>query len=394
MKTRLIKTALVAAVAGITLIGTATAVNADPSTLDTKDAKGRVTAPKAYPNVKVQSASDQKHSAHVLRLTSNGEKQFVYCIDLHTELNFGHEYGEGDWDNSGVANLGKIKWVLHNGFNNVDTVDALLATAGVTLPAGLSKNEKVAVAYAGTQASVWNFSDGFALHGTDTTDWDSGDAAEDAAVDLAVSKLYTHLTSKAVDMPDPGEPNVAFDGPTTGKVGEKIGPYTVDTNLGNITLTVEGGKAVDKDGKEITEVKGGDEFYLITDKPGEITVKGVGEVNVPLGRIFLSTQGKSQKLILAGAMNKPGEAQLKVTAELVPTNSPTPSPSDTPTSSPTVPPTTTTTPGGGLPVTGSSLTIIGVTGAALLAGGAALVLFMRRRRAAASTWGSDEDGLA
>lgn len=362
MKTRLIKTALVAAVAGITLIGTATSASAeDPIT--TQDAEGTVHSKDGI-SVYADGATNPS-KANPLVLTAGEQEQFVYCIDLRTSLNFDHTYVEEDWDTSGVKNLGKIKWILHNAFPNV-AIEDLLKNAETTLPDTYGDEEVESFVYAASQAAIWHFSDDFKLRAEDSTNVD------DDAVDAAVKAIYDYLLGAATDLPDPGEPELAFSGPTTGKTSDKI-KVEVDSNLGTVTLKVEGGKAVDKDGKEITEVKGGDTFWLTSDKAGTVTVTGTGEIKVPAGRIFLSKESladpkdKSQKLILAGALVKPGEGKHKVEFTKAPA----------------------------LAVTGTSVTIMSIAGVALLAGGVALaMMFMRRRRAAAAVWGGDEDGLA
>lgn len=358
MKTRLIKTALVAAVAGITLIGFAgTAQAEDPIT--TQDAVGKV---KGKDGISVfRQDADKPTSAHPLVLTTNdGVSQLVYCIDLHTSLDGSHDYTEDDWSNSGVDKLEKIKWTLHNSLPN-ETVDAILAKTGATLPGDYSAEEKESFVYAATQATIWHWSDNF-----DLAEGNSSSEGDD--VDAAVSAIYKWLVDNVTDMPDPGKPELAFSGKTTGKTSDKI-QVDVDSNLGTITLKVDGGKAVDKDGKEVTEVKGGDSFWLTSDKAGTVTVTGTGEFKVPVGRVFVSTQGKdtSQKLILAGALVKPGEGKHEVKFTEAPA----------------------------LAVTGTSVTIMSVAGVALLAGGVVFaMMFMRRRRAAAATWGGEEDGMA
>lgn len=361
MKTRLIKTAMVAAVAGITLIGMAgTAQAEDPIT--TQDAEGSI---HGKDGISVYNdATDQATSAHPLALTSGGHEQYVYCIDLHTSLKFEHTYVEEDWETSGVKNLGKIKWILHNAFPNVAIAD-LLANAKTTLPDTYTEEQANSFVYAASQAAIWHFSDDFALRAENSTNADDD-------VDAAVAAIYDYLLASATDLPDPGEPELAFSGPTTGKTSDKI-KVDVDSNLGTITLKVDGGKAVDKDGKEITQVKGGDSFWLTSDEAGTVTVTGTGEINVPAGRIFLSKESladpekKSQKLILAGALVKPGEGKYKVNFEKAPA----------------------------LAVTGTSVTLMSIAGAALLGGGVVFaMMFMRRRRAAAATWGGEEDGMA
>lgn len=394
MKTRLIKTALVTAVAGITLVGWAGSAAAD------EKVTGKVSS-KPGISVKYDNAHKTEYLAHPLVLTTDdNNSQIVYCIDLNHKLQ-PHTYGESDWDSSKVKNLPKIKWLLTKSYPNV-AADDVLAAAGATLPGTYNQAQKDSYIYAATQAAIWSFSDGFKLNPSDATNIDGKDGAI-TDIDTAVAKVYKWLTDNATELPDPGAPSLAFNGPdgTTGKVGEKVGPFTVETNLGDINLTVTGGKAVDKDGKALTKVKGGDKFWLTADGAGKVEVTGKGEVFVPVGRIFVSQSApdESQKIILAGKLKKQGEAKVSVTFEVKPTTppssaSPSPSPSSSAPSSSATPSPSKSTPAGSLPITGSSLTIIGIAGAALLAAGVVLVIMMRRRRAAAASWGNDEDGIA
>lgn len=395
MKTRLIKTALVTAVAGITLVGWAGSAAADEKVTGTVSSKPGI-------SVKYDNKDKNEFIAHPLVLTTDDQhSQVVYCIDLGHQLQ-NHKYTEADWDGSGInpEKLGKIKWLLTKSYPNV-AADDVLAAAGATLPGTYNQAQKDSYIYAATQAAIWHFSDGFKLHPEDATNID-GPNQGITDVDTAVAKVYKWLTDNAQQLPDPGAPNLAFNGPdgTTGKVGDKIGPFTVETNLGDIALTVTGGKAVDKDGKELTKVKGGDKFWLTATAPGKVEVTGTGEVFVPIGRIFVSktAPNESQKIILAGKLKKQGQAKVSVTFEVKPTTSPSSSPSPSPSSSSpsssATPTPSKSTPGGGLPTTGSSLTLFGIAGAALLAAGVVLVIMVRRRRAAAASWGSDEDGVA
>ncbi|CAM3501734.1 Cys-Gln thioester bond-forming surface protein [Stackebrandtia soli] len=283
----------------------------------------------------------------------------TYCIDLMTPLDSSHMYESGEWTESNVANLALVQWVLHNGYPTADPA-ALAEAAGADLTDIPDVN---GVAYTATQTAVWHFTDGFNLNVDDATD-------EHAAVDAAVAAIYTYLTENAAEMPEPVS-DIIFDGPSTGDVTEKIGPFTVTTPGGDVELTIDGGKLVDADDNEITSLPNGGEFYINPDDGVEnITVKAKGQIAQPTGSVFMTTdqpaegfstlsKDDSQKLILGTSLE--GETEAEMTLEV----------------------------SGGdntLPVTGMSLTTSIILGAVILAAGGALLVVMRRRRVAA-TWG-------
>ncbi|GAA4912097.1 LPXTG-motif cell wall-anchored protein/TQXA domain-containing protein [Stackebrandtia albiflava] len=296
-----------------------------------------------------------------ISITPDGASEAIlaYCIDIETSLHPEFIYEEGAWDASNVNNLAKVQWVLHHSFPTVDPA-ALAEAAGADL-ATIDAESADEAAYTATQAAIWSLTDGFALDTGNSTD--QGDAE-----DAVVTAIYNYLTAGATEMPEPIT-EITFDGPSSGDLSEKIGPFTA-TGPGEVNLTVENGKLVDADDNELTSVPSGGEFYILPDEGAtEITVTGTATVAVPTGTVFMSTGelakvstmsagDESQKLILAGVIEGETEAQLKITV----------------------------TGDNTLPVTGLSLTNSLLLGAALLVAGAVVLVVIRRRRTAA-TWG-------
>lgn len=290
----------------------------------------------------------------------------AYCIDIETSLQTRFIYEEGEWDESNVANLPQVQWVLHNSYPTVEPA-TLLDNAGFETE--LDESEAMRVAYTATQAAVWSFTDGITL---DLDDPVSGSGSEQPGpdADAAVTAVYEYLTTNAVEMPEPVT-DITFDGPTSGDLSEKIGPFSVTTPGGDAALEIEGGRLVDADDNDVETVPSGGEFYILPDEGvSQITVTATATVTVPTGTVFLSTGeergastnsspgDESQKLILAGVVS--GETQAELQIEV--TGEPK------------------------LPVTGMSLTNSLLLGAALLIAGAVALVVIRRRRTAA-TWG-------
>ncbi|MER6099981.1 LAETG motif-containing sortase-dependent surface protein [Streptomyces sp. NPDC001728] len=211
----------------------------------------------------------------------------TYCIDIRTEAKHDFDYKEVGWSESSLHNndnAGKILWVLENAYPK-NSAEALGAKLGVDL----SKDE----AAAGTQAAIWTFSDD--VRATPR----SGDA----------KKLTEYLLKEAVKLEEPKASLSLSPSSVAGKAGDKLGPITVATNAETAKLqaaagTPEGVKVVDKDGKPVTEAKNGDEVYFdvpagTADGTAELTASATTKVS--LGRAFVSIDGPSQTLILAGS---------------------------------------------------------------------------------------------
>ncbi|WP_347232284.1 LAETG motif-containing sortase-dependent surface protein [Streptomyces sp. Root66D1] len=211
----------------------------------------------------------------------------TYCIDIRTEAKHDFDYKEVGWGESSLHNndnAGKILWVLENAYPK-NSAEALGAKLGVDL----SKNE----AAAGTQAAIWTFSD----------DVRATPRSADA------KKLTDFLLKEAVKLQEPKASLSLSPSSVAGKAGDKIGPITVATNAETAKLqaaagTPDGVKVVDKAGKPVTEAKNGDEVFFdvpagTADGTAELTASATTKVS--LGRAFVSIDGPSQTLILAGS---------------------------------------------------------------------------------------------
>ena len=290
--------------------------------------------------------------ANRLFINVNGKKVIAYCIDLHTPLGIGLDYQEGPWNTANVgSDLKKIQWILNHGWP-AKSIDALVAAAGASKPAGVGATQLERLVYAATQSAVWRYSDpdDFALR-------ESPEGFNLDPVQYAfIVKLYKYLVSNATDQPEPA-PKLTIDPATkTGEAGKKIGPFTITSGGGEATLTATGGKLVDKDGNPVTKLPNGGQFYVQSDTAGTVNVHASGSGQVPIGRVFTfvkQAEKKQQKLILADVAGAPLEADATVTV------------------TPPVP---------GLPVTGFKVTGAVMAGLLLLGGGVLLVTNVRRRR--------------
>ncbi|MFB9237382.1 thioester domain-containing protein [Plantactinospora siamensis] len=294
-----------------------------------------------------------------------GDKAVIaYCIDFNTNIAMNEAYKEGTWDASEVQDLGKVQWVLTHGYPNV-TEDKLLAAAGARMPGGLNADAQRKLLYFGTQTAVWQFSDGVKLGG-----FEAGKGLLDEDQYAVVQKIYTYLTENATAVPEPKpslsiKPGKAADVP----VGSKAGPFTVAGPGGEIKLDVQGGQAVDADGKQVTTTANGEKFWLTAEGAGTVSVTATGSGSVSTGRVFLHVGGKAQKLILGGAVGEQVKAQASanfVTGPASPTAAPSASPSGPS--------------GPALPVTGSSTGLMVGAGLLLLVAGGVAVAIVRRRR--------------
>lgn len=311
------------------------------------------------------SSVDKVRASHIwLQPEEGGDPLETYCIDIHTQLKPQYTYEESTWDDSGVANLELVQWVLHNGYPSMSGAD-LAEAAGADVE-GLGDETLDDIAYTATQTAVWTLTDEFKLSEKDATEADEN-------VDKAVLAVNNYLVDNAEKMPEPST-EITIDGPEVINTAEKAGPFTVNTPGGEAAVEIKGGKIVDENDEELETVADGGEFWIIPDDDAaEITVDAKSQVAQPTGSVFMAIEGnnephatkesklskvESQRLILAASLE--GEVEVTQTYKT--------ETEDT------------------LPVTGMSLTNSLMVGAGLLlAGAAALVIFKRRRVAA--TWG-------
>ncbi|GAB3237509.1 thioester domain-containing protein [Glycomyces halotolerans] len=312
--------------------------------------------------------------ANVLGLKPHGTEETlqVYCIDIRTDLDGESPYAEGDWDASGVANLEQVRWVLSNGHPNVGA-EALLDRSGAAPAPDWDTMDTARVAYAGTQAAVWHFTDGFALD-PDAPVIDGTDEQNEA-----VAAVYAHLTENTGRLPDPSEYHITLDGIDEASYENgRFGPYTIRSNSGTVTLAAEGGRLVDEAGDDVDALDDGEDFHIVLDEDSTgITITGHAAFDLPVGRVFLATteesitegvteyakSAPSQQLILAQPREAEIPAEWTFALELPETERPAePKPQ--------------------LPVTGAGLSVFFAAGLVLLIGGLTAIALTRRRSAA------------
>ncbi|MFD8972437.1 MULTISPECIES: LAETG motif-containing sortase-dependent surface protein [Streptomyces] len=217
---------------------------------------------------------------------ADGGTLFTYCIDLRTPAKHDFDYKEVGWGESSLhnnENAGKILWILKNGYPEL-SADKL----GEKLGVDLSKGE----AAAGTQAAIWTLSD----------DVTATPKSEDA------KKLTEQLLKDATTLEEPKASLALSPSSVAGKAGEKLGPITVTTNA-KPTIAIAPGapagvKIVDESGQPVTEAENGDKIFFdvpagTADGAAELTAEATAAVS--LGRAFVSIDGPSQTLILAGS---------------------------------------------------------------------------------------------
>ncbi|MFE2554497.1 LAETG motif-containing sortase-dependent surface protein [Streptomyces sp. NPDC059352] len=228
-----------------------------------------------------------------------GGTLFTYCIDLRTPAKHDFDYKEVGWGESSLhnnENAGRILWILENAYPKFSAEDL-----GGKVGVDLSKQE----AAAGTQAAIWTLSDGVTATPKD----------EDA------KKLTDYLLEKAVKLEEPKASLTLSPSSVAGKAGERLGPITVSTNSEIAKVAAAAGapagvQVVDKDGKPVTEAKNGDEVFFdvpagTADGSTELTAEAT--TKVPLGRAFVSIDGPSQTLILAGSSDSTVTAKASAT---------------------------------------------------------------------------------
>jgi TQXA domain-containing protein len=349
-----------------------------------------------------------------LKAKDGGPDILTYCVEINISEGGTHatmvQVPWTDYPDQNAAfnkNKDKINWVLNNSFPMLDV--AALSTAAKT-PGTLSPQEAVE----GTQAAIWNLSDGTKLDGQDPHN------------DANVTALYSYLLGTATALPQPTDaPTLKIDSPssTKGETGSRIGPFTVDTNLQLLALTSQlpAGvtiEAADAQGKavDLNKIVNGTRIWFntpagISPGDGTFTVSGdqqIGQLFVGKdvadkatlpGGIRKNCKGATmQSLIVAKstALSKSASASWTVPIVVSTTTTP-PSVSTTPTgtasTTPTtsavaVAPTTTTAPpavadtGSSLPFTGVNvLAPVGLAVVLIAAGGTFLLLQRRRKRA-------------
>lgn len=332
---------------------------------------------------------------------ADGTKLQMYCVEIDTNIDTKHSMVEKPWDSYPNAsspfndNRAKINWILHNGFPVVDTdgLTKVLGEAGYDANNGIDRAEAITA----TQAAIWHFSDNKNLDLENPFPPAKGprDAEDD------VVELYKYLIGDAnVGIDDEPDATLAIS-PTeaTGKIGERIGPFTVSTtgDIDKLTTNLpDGVKVVDANGAEVTaeQIENGTELFL--DVPegteaGDGSFELTATAGVDTGRLFVGQkydEDPTQSLIVA----KSEESELVAKASGAwDTAAPPTSETTSPTTETTQPTTTTSeaapapqpkNTSGDLASTGASIFAPILIGVVLLASGAGALLFLRHRRRA------------
>ncbi|MFH8368855.1 Cys-Gln thioester bond-forming surface protein [Streptomyces sp. NPDC018031] len=232
----------------------------------------------------------QRISAGLFQMAVDGGGTLqTYCVDLHNPTQDQAKYQEEPWSATslhGNGDAGKIRWILGNSYPQVNDLSELAATAR----SGELTEETAA---AGTQVAIWRFSD----------------RAKVEAVDPAAEKLADYLERKARDLPEP-RASLRLEPPAaSGRSGERLGPVTVRTGAGSVTVTpagdsvTSGVRVVDTSGKPVSSAVDGSRLYFdvpdgAPDGVSSLTVQAA--TKVPVGRAFTS-ETTSQTQILAGS---------------------------------------------------------------------------------------------
>ncbi|MEU0437019.1 Cys-Gln thioester bond-forming surface protein [Streptomyces sp. NPDC006290] len=286
--------AAAALVWGLAAAGTITAAGT-ASADGTPQSQGGATATigdlKTYGSAVIhENGEDSWVSAGLFEMSvDNGGMLQTYCIDLHNPTQQDAKYQETSWSGTslnGNKDAGRIRWILQNSYPQVNDLAALAQKAGVT---GLTEQD----AAAGTQVAIWRYSDG----------------ADVDAVDPRAEKLADYLQKSARNLPEPEASLTLAPTAVSGHAGERLGPVTVRTNAGSVTVTpptdtaASGVKVVDKDGKAVTSATDGSRLFFDVPKDsadGSASLTVQASTTVPVGRAFTS-ETRSQTQILAGS---------------------------------------------------------------------------------------------
>lgn len=238
-----------------------------------------------------EESGDQEIPAGLFEMSVDGGGMLqTYCVDVYNPTQKDAKYHEAAWSGTSLAankRAGRIGWILQNSYPQVNDLASLAQKAGIK--SGLTEQD----AAAGTQVAIWRYSDG----------------ADVDAVDPQARQLADYLEKAARDAAEPSA-SLTVDVPAvSGKPGELLGPVTVHTDAGTVSVApppdaaISGVKVVDADGEAVTSARDGSRLYfkVPAEAPaGSAQVTLQASTTVPVGRAFVS-EGRSQTQILAGS---------------------------------------------------------------------------------------------
>nr|WP_273544486.1 DUF5979 domain-containing protein [Arthrobacter jiangjiafuii] len=224
----------------------------------------------------------------------------MYCIDTAVETMVGVGYVQGAWEESNVANLGYVNYVLNNYY-----------PANPAAPADLSANQQAAA----VQGAIWYFTDGYLVNTSETV---IRDAVEAIVADAQANGPLV----------EPPPPSITVTPPVAaGPAGGVAGPFTVMAEgAAEVTVSVPTGYTMFADAAGTVPITNGSPVPTGTQiwvgSPPGSTVPGVlsarATVPVQTGNVYVYDGGNpgmenAQPLILAASTVL--EATAEATAE-------------------------------------------------------------------------------
>lgn len=225
-----------------------------------------------------------------------------YSIGMATDFEFDTTYEERYWKDVSVDNLEYIQWVMENSYPSVEA-DVLAEEAGV---GGILEDfQEPDAAMIATQAAVWNYAHDFDLDREEP----SGHLDD---YDEVILGIYDYLLKNSEKERQPVH-GIDITGPGTVSPED---PYILDSfpDAEKITIAVDGGKAVDVNGKEIARVSSGTEFYVEPDDDAsEVVIESYAETVMPVGKLYERTGEEGpEMLILAEPIQERGFANFSM----------------------------------------------------------------------------------
>jgi TQXA domain-containing protein/LPXTG-motif cell wall-anchored protein len=319
-----------------------------------------------------------------LRLDGGNQPVDTYCVELTVNTKNGADMAEVPWNrypdehSPFFANADKVNWILQNSYPAVPQPSELANKVGELNGKTVTKEEAIAA----TQAAIWHFSDGADLNAGNPV---AGNAPADAAT--VVKALYNYLTGPAnTGIKDEAKPTLDVSpSALSGKAGDKIGPFTLQTTAATVALTKhlpDGAELVDKNGNPVKDLANGSQVFVkvaADAKPaqGDFTLSATATLK--LGRLFVGDGVKTQSLIVAAPVQVSVNASAVAKWVAAPV---TGSSGATPTAPTTTAPAVVVAGNNKLANTGVSVAGPVIAGIALLGAGVGALLFQRRRRRA------------
>ncbi|MDK1361998.1 DUF5979 domain-containing protein [Arthrobacter sp. zg-Y1219] len=212
----------------------------------------------------------------------------MYCIDTAVETMVGVGYVQGAWEESNVANIGYVNYVLNNYY-----------PANPAAPAGLTANQQAAA----VQGAIWYFTDGYLVNTSETV------------IRGAVEAIVADAQANG-PLVEPPPPNVTVTPPVAaGPAGGVAGPFTVAAEgAAEVTVSVPTGYTMFADAAGTVPIPNGSTVTSGTQvwvggppastDPGVLSARA--SVSVQTGNVYLYDGGNpgmdnAQPLILAAS---------------------------------------------------------------------------------------------